>query len=327
MTTQAIPTSFPDIVGDIDATYANQEPYPVRSNYISGIGGDCDRELVYNRVRWAEKEPFDPTTLQLFEVGDVYAELLYKRLRAAGYQVRQQETPLTDEDLLLSGRIDLRIEKDGGTWIAEVKTMNPFDWDKVRSVDDLATSSKPWLRKYPVQLNTYLGLDRKLHPQKWNPWGVFLLINKITSQVKPVWMEFDPALYEATIVRVRRINDHADLYRINLEDEYLPERIDYEDRVCGKCSFRMICLPDKDFGEGVEMLDDEGLMDALRRREELKAAADEYKDADEAIKARFKGSPGDRIIGGLWRLVTKERERAGYTVAPTTFTETRIRRL
>lgn len=325
MTTLDAPT-FPDIVGDIDAVYTGKEPWPVRSNYVSGIGGDCDRELVYNRVRWAEKEPFDPTTLQLFEIGDVYAELLYKRLRDAGYKVHQQETPLADEAILLSGRIDLRIEKDGGTWIGEAKTMNPFDWDKINSVEDLAESSKPWLRKYPAQLNTYLGLDRAANPRTWNPWGVFLLINKVTSRVKALWMEFDPALYEETRVRVQRVNDHVDLYRIALEDEYLPDRIEYSEAVCGRCAFRMICLPDVDFGAGLEILDDDTLRDMLARRSELKPLADEFEDVDRAIKVRFKGQPGDRVVSG-WKITTKIQERAGYEVQPSTYSVTTIRKL
>jgi hypothetical protein len=110
----------------------------------------------------------------------------------------------------------------------------------------------------------------------------------------------------------------------------LPDRIPYDNEVCGRCPFLNICLPD------IAMIapsleDDPELLEMLRRREELKPASDEYRKVDEAVKSRFRDATGAAegkfIVGAEWYVTVAPKPVKAYTVDARTDYIVKIQRL
>ena len=80
-------------------------------------------------------------------------------------------------------------------------------------------------------------------------------------------------------------------------------------------------------GPGVVAIDDMELSALLERRGNLQAAAKEFKTLDEDVKELIqKAGVGDYVCGKFF-CQTKEHDRKGYTVADSTYMQTKIVKL
>jgi CRISPR/Cas system-associated exonuclease Cas4 (RecB family) len=310
--TATLTPELPDIVGDIHkAIAADITSYPVRSNWCSKLGHPCDRHAVHNRQDWDKKEKHSTTTEMIFQGGKVLEKHVARvYLQKAGYDIVEEDRPVDTErsgtlrKLQISGKLDFVIRKTGTKteYPVEVKSINQWDFDKINSVEDMTLSPKIWQRGYPAQLMLYLfGKDTET--------GLFLLINKATYEPKVIWTQLDYAYVENLLQKAERVNKHV-------ADGTYPERIKYDDKICGHCEFAHVCLENYVRAEA-QIITDQTVEDLLDEMEELKVRAkpmnDRIEEIKEMLKRKFDGVA--KAIAGKWMVIGRMVSRKGFTVA------------
>ena len=271
---------------------------PAARNQASAIGWPCPSGARYlTLLRTVQPEPISPELQAIFEEGDAQEEVIARQLTRDGWGVIEVENPnKVWPDLQISGRIDREVtipwevaESLGlncrAHYIGEIKTMSGPSFEKAISVEAMLTAKQPWLRSYPVQLGTYLWLESR-------SVGIFVLKCKQTNQYRYLPMHMDDwvGLIANAVERCKQANLH-------LAAGTLPEVTGYAEDVCRRCRVRSACLPGE-VGPGAEVILDEEMAEALRRREELSPLAKEYADLDEFAKSRVKALAGN--TPGAW---------------------------
>jgi len=268
--------------------------YPVRSNWASQLGHPCTKYLVLNRTRWQEKTLHDERLQMLFDVGNDAEERVLRDLREAGIIVVENQRPFEWPEYQISGKLDAKILIDKIAYPIEIKSMSPFAYDKVNSVQDMLNSRYAYMRSYPGQLILYLLMDNK---EK----GFFILKNKTTGAMKEIPVDLDYDIGESLLKKAEAINTHV-------SNKTLPDPIEYDENICSDCGYNHICLPER-IGKEVEIIDNEELEGLLQRYEELKPASKEYDEVDkrisEIVNGREKLLVGNYFISGSWRKTTK----------------------
>jgi len=269
--------------------------YPVHSNRASDLGNPCVRYHVLNRTRWQEKQLHDVGLQMIFDLGNDIEQIVLRELAEAGVKVIEQQRPFEWKEYNITGHIDGRIlADDGSTPPFDIKSSSPYVFDLINSVDDLKNGRYPYLKKYPTQLNLYMlmGEEEK---------GLFFFKNKVSGQLKEIWMDLDYELGEETLQRAETVNKYV-------AEGTIPEQCDCEDE---RCPFLHICLPDM-VGKEVEVVDNNELEQMITRYNDLKTAADEYnelnKQIGKAVEGREKLMVGNYFISGKWI------ERKGFAV-------------
>lgn len=286
---------------------------PVLSNRASEMGHPCERHLVLNRTRWQEKQ-LTPLALQLiFEEGRLHEKQVLRDIEDAGFTVIEQQRDYAWANFNLTGHIDAKIllpHQD--SMPIEVKSCSPFVFEKVNSLADLLQASgRLWyLQKYPVQLTLYLLLGNAPH-------GLLIFKNKVTGALKEIEISLDMEFAEGLLKKAERINAHV-------AADTLPDRIPYDEAICGSCAFLHICLPEVK-REALDILTDPELEAKLARRADLAPLADEYEALDKDLKKRFKEH--DRLLVGEWLISGKFIERKAYEVKASRYWQTKIDKL
>lgn len=270
-------------------------------NYAYNSGHPCARNLVYNRLNWQEKALPSTNSLLIFREGNLHEEAVIRLLMDSGIKIIETQRPFEIKQIQLRGKIDGQIVDDetGKKYPCEIKSMNPFDWEKINSLEDMKKSTKVWVRGYVTQMMIYLlGLN---HDN-----GIFILKNKVSGALKFVLCPLDYEYAEKEFKKLETVNRHV-------EAGTYPERI--EDRtVCQYCEFKHICLPDE-ASEGITITDNQELLDLLDEREKLKEAAKAYDAIDDKLKAYWKDlSEGTHLVGGKFQVKISSYDRAFYNV-------------
>lgn len=316
--------ALPDIEGDIrSAIEKDITMWPVRSNWASKLGHPCERQAVHNRVDWDKKEKHSVTTEMIFQGGKVIEKHVARvYLQKANYDIVEEDRPIDTErsgilrKLQIGGKLDFVIRKAGTKqeYPVEVKSMNQFDWEKINSVEDMTASPKPWIRGYPAQLMMYLfGKDHET--------GLFLLVNKATYEPKVIWTQLDYIYTEELLQKAGRINAHV-------EKKTFPDRIPYDDKLCGRCEYANVCLDDHlraqaqivTDAEAEEKLDE---LDELKKK--VKPMKDRIEEIDDWKKKFFDGV--QKAIVGNWAVTGRLVKRNGFTVEPKEFWQVSPKRL
>jgi CRISPR/Cas system-associated exonuclease Cas4 (RecB family) len=268
--------------------------YPVRSNWASQLGHPCTKYLVLNRTRWQEKTLHDERLQMLFDVGNDVEDRVLKDLREAGFSIVENQRPFEWPEYQISGKLDAKILLDKIAYPIEIKSMSPFAYDKVNSVQDMLNSRYAYMRSYPGQLILYLLMDNKER-------GFFICKNKVSGAMKEIPVDLDYDIGESLLKKAEAINTHV-------ANKTLPDPIEYDENVCSDCGYNHICLPER-IGKEVEIIDNEELEGLLKRYEELKPASKEYDEVDkrisEIVNGREKLLVGNYFISGSWRKTTK----------------------
>jgi CRISPR/Cas system-associated exonuclease Cas4 (RecB family) len=302
------------LITDIEAARekalaAKLKPREALSIYASGIG-ECDRQLVYNVTNWKDKKMWDVHAQARMNKGNDEERLMLRELEDLGFSVVEQQAPLAEDmrrNFGVGGRIDGKLVYNGRRIPFEVKSVNPRLFDNINTVDDL--QQYVWMRKYPRQLTLYmLGHNEEV--------GILALSN-LLGQWKFLVLTLDYAKAEDLLVRLESVNGH-------IKGGTLPERIDYDEDVCGSCAFAHICLPDIKNTPQVKWDDNPVLLKKLERRRELEPAKKEFEAIDKEVKATFDGAGPTTMVGDF--IVTrKEVAKKEYMVKANTYTTTSIK--
>ena len=274
------------------------------TNRASDLGVDCDTYHALCRLKGELRPRLTPDKKQLFRTGNIVELPNLTFLNQAGLPIQPAAQQYRWHKYRISGRTD------GIAWItmngkkleipAEHKACSP---NVFRSISQHKTQGIPltkskyhWVRKYPAQLMIYML-------QKGVEYGLWIFYDKVSGRFLFWVMSLDYNYAEELLKRAERANENA-------EKGIIPKP-QYKD-ICSTCDFALTyCFPDKDFGEGFDIISDEELIEKLQRREELKTAAEEYQAIDKEIKAMFRGK--NAVIGDFL-IESKKYETTFYKI-------------
>ena len=271
------------------------------NHYPSGIP-TCSRQGVYEFVAYEQKKLFDTKLQARFEEGnrqeDWVVQELMKLAPQIGFRVVEQQVGLDPQfstRYRLSGQIDGKIEfevtpgdrRSTRRVPFEVKSMNPLFFDKVKTVEDLTHDA--FLSKYYRQMQVYMRGTGETE--------CVLIITDCLGHWRFIIVPRDEAEIKSILERLEYMNMMIDANQGVTDPEQwkLPERIEYDEDVCGKCAFAHICLPDVLNKSRVRFADDKALENTVQRHEELKPYAAEFDKIHERLK-EFCQDKKERLI-------------------------------
>jgi hypothetical protein len=270
----------------------------------SSIGDACERRLFYGRTASEMATPHAPELQAIFDLGKELEDFVIAELRAMGCEIVQRERDYLDRALEFSAHSDAKIRRPG--WpraiVTEIKGLNPYTAESIETIDDIRASRQHWVRKYYDQLQSYLYFD---HADA----GIFTLLNKVTGQIGFIDCPRDEARIAELLAKAARIRDAV---RANEP----PARTESED--CGRCAFQHVCLPNRTFGPGVQIMDSEEVEQLIQLRLELADAKRDYEAADRALKKLLPETDSELLVGEFV-ITGKWVERDGYAVKPTRY--------
>lgn len=278
----------------------------------SSIGEPCERRLFYARTASELAVPHRPELQAVFDLGKELESFVLAELRAMGCEIVQRERDYLDRALELSAHTDAKIRMPG--WpralTAEVKGLNPYTAESIETIEDIRSSKQRWVRKYYDQLQTYLFFDEA-------PAGLFVLLNKVSGQIGFVDCPRDE-------VRIQELRAKAVRIRDAVRANEPPPRLESDE--CARCPFQHVCLPDRAFGPGVQIIDSEEAQQLIGLRLDLADAKRDFEAADRALKKLLPETDAEILVGDF--VVTgKWVERDGYTVKPTRYLQRSYTRL
>lgn len=284
--------------------------YPVQHLSASRLGHCCERYLYLLIKHWDEQKAHDVGLQRIFDLGNSIEEYAIERLKEAGYEcITPTVRSWRIEKPLITGREDLRIKDENGELIpVEVKGLAPQEWAKLNTVEDFLNSKKHYVRGYPTQLFVYMYRFAKEH-------GLFVLVNKLTGEIKPIDVYLDYEYGEQCLQKAERI------YKA-LETDTPPDSCD-DISVCENCNLQHICGQVKRVPADVE-LDDE-LENLINRKNELAAAKKEFDEIDKQIKTIV--GEREKIVTSSYLVTRNKIERKAYTVEARTEYRLNIKRL
>lgn len=274
---------------------------PISSVRASSIGNECDRLLYYEQAAFEQRATYGESLQALFDLGNEMERYVVRMLEDMGYVVENRNHAFADRQHNITGHLDGRIR--GKDWPAtiplEIKGLNPYTSDTIRTIDDIRNSQQAWVRKYYSQLQIYIHMGD-------DPVGLFVLLNKSTGL--PTFLECprDQTHINELLRRASLVKEAV------LANEPPPRK---RSDACQRCPFVHVCLPDIDFGQGAVVLDAPELIEAIRRREAAREARAEFEAADKIIKSMLPTEPGYLLVGP-YELTGTRVERNGFTVKP-----------
>jgi len=287
--------------------------YPQHVVRASEVGHPCERYLVYSITNWQDRMPHPAEVEFIFEGGRMVEDLAVKDFEDAGFKVYRPEPDkaIAESKPRITGHIDIRVDfGDGKVYTGEIKGLNSFDFDRLHTIKNFHESKKPWIRKYPAQLMTYLYI-------KGEESGFFYLKSIPRFQPKLIWVELDLDYMEQILQKTERIEAHV-------AKGTLPEQSDDYD-VCERCAFLHICLPEM-HRDAMEFIDDPEFEDKLARRAELAAYIKEYNALDKEVKGLIEGR-GPQALGNGWYRLPDGRNVRGESKAREEYMAARSRLL
>jgi CRISPR/Cas system-associated exonuclease Cas4 (RecB family) len=283
--------------------------YPQYVTRASEIGHPCERYLVYSVTNWADRKPHAPEVEFIFEGGRAVEELAIKDLEGAGFKVYRPEPDkaIMESRPRITGHIDIRVDfGDGQVYTGEIKGLNSIDFDRLNTVEDFFKSKKPWIKKYPAQLMTYLYI-------KGEEEGFFYLKSIPRFQPKIIPVKLDLEYMESILQKTERVEKH-------IKEGTFPDQIDDPD-TCENCAFNHVCLPNIN-REGIEFIVDEEFIDLLQRREELKPLAHEFDEVDKQVKDKL--SKKERVLAGDYLIKGSMVTRKASVIKESTYMKYKI---
>lgn len=284
--------------------------YPQNNLRCSSIGHPCSRYVYLCITNFQDRTPPDVGLQAIFGLGNTLETHVIEKIKEAGFEViTPTDHSFRIEPQNITGREDLRIKDENGELIpVEVKSISPFEFDKLNCFDDFVNNKKPFIRAYAAQIQLYMYQFAK-------PYGFFALINKLTGEIKFIRIDLDYDYCEKVLQKAEYINKC-------LAEKTMPEACD-EIGFCDHCDLQHICGQVKRIPADVE-LDDE-LENLINRKEELKAAKAEYEAVDKEIKARV--GEREKVITGTYLIERKSFVKKEYTVPESTQYRISIKRL
>ena len=301
-----------------ETTKAKIRVYPVHNLRASSIGHPCARYLTLELLHWDELPSHDVGLQNIFDLGSHLESLAIQKLKDAGFDI---VTPLGGrqgnwkiDKPYISGREDIRMRDEKGELIpVEVKWLQPYEWERLNSIEDFKNSKSLHVRNYPSQLQIYMYQFNK-------EYGFFLLGNKLTGELKAVYMPFDWELADATLKKAQVVYNAYDKITKEggKEEDCLPQGIE-DETICSKCKLQHRC--GKPFTLPTDYRLDDNLEELLDIKEEINQAVrgvlDKYPDVsseanlDDQIKQAYGEST--KILAGKWYIERTKSVKAAHT--------------
>lgn len=276
---------------------------PAHTSRASSIGEPCERKLFYTRTAGELAKPHRPELQAIFDLGNGLERYVIRELEALGADIVQREKDHLDRQNQLSGRVDARLRMP--SWErplpAEIKGLNPYTAESIETVEDIRSSRQHWVRKYYDQLQVYLHFEHA-------DLGVFVLLNKVTGEISFVDCPRDQARIDELLAKAARIRDAVAAGEP-------PERLETEE--CARCPFQHVCLPDRTFGPGVQIIDSEEVQALIARKLELADAKSEADAIDRSLKKLLPEVP--ELLVGDFVVTARRVERAAYAVSASSY--------
>ena len=272
---------------------------PIHANRASEIGHPCLRYLVHLRLDWLKAELPSIQKQTLFDDAKYHEEAVIDTLKEAGIIVLQRQRPFWSEKLQLIGHIDGIILCNDQELPLEIKAINPQDWHQIDKIEDMIECSKVWIRKWPYQMMSYLGLSGQKE-------GVFVLKNKLTGEIKDFPVFFKEKLWNKIIAICNAVNNC-----VSARSYPEPAEVEY-DKVCRYCPFLTLCVPEALREKGVEIWENSDIEELLNKRERLLPLKKEFDEIEKALKKALEGV--DNVIIGSYLIKGKWIERKEYHV-------------
>lgn len=244
-------------------------------NCIASNLGECLRERYHSIVDWKSKPIADNWLQARFEEGNEQERRILIKLLTNNFEVVEGQNRFEIKDrngrVIITGRIEGKIKFDYKYYPFEIKSMNPNIYDGINTLEDFQKYGHT--AKYPRQLQAYL-FSQELES------GFFILTDCL-GHFKIIIVKLDYHLMEKEMQNCTIVMDAVN------KKEPLPFHKDTA--VCRKCwACKTVCFPPLEFGEGVEIIEDEEFLIDLKRRQELIETAKEFEKLDKAIKERAK---------------------------------------
>lgn len=276
------------------------QPKRPKEKHWPSDAGTCIRALVY---RWQGVEGLkpEPRTFFIFEDGNLHHRSIRELLRQAGIELVMEETPISDPERRISGKLDAVIRLAGKYFVLEIKSINRFSFEEI-------------IRQGPreehvLQLNLYLYYVQNLFRIPTEA-GILLYKCKDTSR----FWEFAIPFEEKSVNNFFALLGEIENY---LAKNILPERpYQITDWQCQYCDYREICW--EEYGEerkkGLAEIRDENLVkligELLWFREQLKELTAKEENLNQEIKQilEAKGIEIGRISNYLIELKEQTRQ-------------------
>lgn len=253
------------------------KPKPRKSIWASQIP-DCERQGVYEFLNWKDKKLHDWKLEALFEAGRNSEDNYKAQLRELKMELVEDGVSIGDDMVKkygVHGYLDTRIKWEGKRVPVEMKMMSPMIFDKMRDGVEGIEAMKRffWTRKYIRQGLVYLlGTNEEVL--------MFALTNGRGDWKFPI-LELDYEVAGEILNKVERINKAV-------EKKELPERVPFDNELCGRCAFQHICIPDINADPRVRFVDNHLMADILERRAWLEENAKEFAKLDKKLKGSGK---------------------------------------
>lgn len=324
-----IPLDPAIVVADYDAYKVSLSGGGSRSatNRASELGFPCDAYIPLSRLRGEAKPAPGPKLAAIFDEGRHQERQIARDLMGMGYDVSESQKMYYWDRYKISGHQDFTISKPGFEPVrAEFKSLNPFLWESLNSEQEVRNHRWVTIRKYAAQCDLYMLLEGE--DSRW-----FVIKNKSTGQIKIIVLHLDLDNAEALLQRAERVNAAVRYAEDNgyeaFERERLPAMRVNDAEYCDDCPFAALCLPNVDFGLGVALMEEEEFVAALETRERTAEAAKLHEEADKRVKEIAKATADaghSEILAGGYRITWKKLARKGYSVEPTEYWRTTIKR-
>lgn len=177
--------------------------YPQHNLRCSSIGHPCARYVYLSITNWEDKPAPDVGLQGIFGLGNTLETHVIEKIKEAGFEVI---TPTTHsfriEPQGITGREDLRIKdpETGELIPVEVKSISPFEFDKLNCFEDFVNHKRYYIRQYAAQIQLYMLKFGK-------EYAFFALINKLTGEIKFIRCEFDYDYCESILSKADYINE------------------------------------------------------------------------------------------------------------------------
>lgn len=268
------------------------------SLYASRIP-DCPRQGVYEFTHPKDKVPIDWNLQALFDIGNEMEAIFKDQLRAIGMDLVEDQVGLSEDmrrNYNIGAYIDVKFLWEQTRIPVEMKMMSGFVYDRIDGIDfddiESVTPAKirrgvesmkqtPWTRKYLRQGTTYmLGTHQE---------AIIFALTDGRGRWKFVILEMD---YE----QGEKILKTAELIKKHVEAGTLPDRVPWENDICGRCPFSHICMPDIANDPSVKIVNNDKLHAKLVEWEKGKERAKKWEKLDKEIKATVRGAKNE-ILG------------------------------
>ena len=272
--------------------------------YLSSVH-TCARNLCYRLTHGDQRPEFDEYVQAKLEAGNEQERIVKGELLAMGYELikaqERLEVPYQGPveklrgQVIAVGKIDGALRFGGVEIPTEIKACHPNVWTRLNSVDDLLKYEHA--ERYVRQLLLYVYAKNL-------EYGMFILVDFLGH-----W-KFIPIMLGNYLEVAELALRTMEIAWAATAEKKEPDRISYHHKICGRCDFASICLPDVKVDGTAQVIDDPEIEATITRHEELKKISKEYDDLHDSLVAQFQNFPVSTV--GRWIIEAKKRKRTSY---------------